>query len=79
MNYVTDRPPACRGRPLWLCRLARQRVWWFASSAEFFFEAFHAVLGDDARGRIDYLAPVPESVPLMLAPDGSLLAPGAWS
>lgn len=66
---------ARRGRPLWLCSFAGQRVWWFASTTEILLSAFHNVLGSKARDRIDYLAPVPENYPVALMPDGTLFTP----
>lgn len=70
---------ARRDRPLWLCRFRRQRLWWFASTPEILFAAFESVLGRSFRHQVEYLAPIPESCPLMLLPDGYLVAPDTRS
>ena len=65
------------GRPLWLARLARDRRWFFGSTPQILLNAFRRVLGAGVHARLDYLAPVPEDIPLSLSPDGIILAPMA--
>jgi glucosamine 6-phosphate synthetase-like amidotransferase/phosphosugar isomerase protein len=64
------------GRPLWLARLQKDRRWFFASRETILLESFRKVLGPSAVKRMDYLAPVPEDTPLVLAADGRIIAAG---
>jgi glucosamine--fructose-6-phosphate aminotransferase (isomerizing) len=63
-----------RGRPLWLARLEKDRRWFFASTDAILIEAFRKVLGPSTLKRLDYLAPLPEDTPVVIAADGRVIA-----
>lgn len=62
------------GRPLWLLRLKRERRWFFASTDGVLLRAMRESFGPSSLKRVEYLAPIPEHVPMELRPDGSILA-----
>lgn len=59
------------GRPLWLARLKKDRRWFFASTARILLDGIGSVV---RKPQFDYIAPVPEGVPLALTPDGRFIA-----
>jgi hypothetical protein len=62
------------GRPLWLAKLRKDRRWFFASTDRILTDTFKKVLGVSALRGMDYLAPIPADVPLILSPAGGIIA-----